>query len=160
MSDQCAGSATFSVILRPNRSLSPRGFMVVMAILIGVSFIAGLAFLMMGAWPVVGFFGLDVALVWWAFRASYAGADVRETVDVTDHELILRRMEPGRPVREHRFTRGWVTVELTEDAHTELVGPLRLRSRGRATELGAFLAPWERRSLASELRAALARKHV
>ena len=36
-----------------------------------VSFVAGVVFLLMGAWPVFGFFGLDVLLLYWAFRLNY-----------------------------------------------------------------------------------------
>ena len=39
-----------------------------------VSFVAGIAFAMIGAWPVLGFFGLDVALIWYAFNATTAPA--------------------------------------------------------------------------------------
>src|SRR5258708_30116050 len=64
-------SPGFDVVLRPHRSLSPAGFWIVMGILVVWSFVGGIVFLSVGAWPVIGFFGIDVVLVYWAFRASY-----------------------------------------------------------------------------------------
>ncbi len=58
----------FSAVLTPHRSLGSIGFLVLMIVFGVISFIAGMAFLLMGAWPVFGFFGLDVLLLYWAFR--------------------------------------------------------------------------------------------
>jgi uncharacterized membrane protein len=59
------------VILRPHRSLSPTGFWILMGVLAGVSFSAGTVFWLLGAWPVIGFMGLDVALTWrWSTSPS------------------------------------------------------------------------------------------
>ena len=55
-------------MLTPHRSLSPTGFLIFMAVLGGISFVTGMVFLLAGAWPVFGFLGLDVLLVYWAFR--------------------------------------------------------------------------------------------
>ena len=60
----------FSALLTPHRALSRTGFLVLMGFVGAVSFIAGVAFLLMGAWPVFGFFGLDVLAIWWAFRVN------------------------------------------------------------------------------------------
>ena len=64
----------FSAIITPHRSLSGTGFLVVMALVGGLSFIGGMFFFLLGAWPVIGFLGLDVLLVYWAFRANYRAA--------------------------------------------------------------------------------------
>ena len=53
----------FSALLTPHRSLNRTGFIVLMVFLSVVSFVAGLAFLLMGAWPVLGFFGLDILVI-------------------------------------------------------------------------------------------------
>jgi hypothetical protein len=67
----------FSAIITPHRSLGPRGFLIFMLCLGGLSFIAGVIFVSLGAWPVFGFFGLDVLLVYFAFRAKYRSARLR-----------------------------------------------------------------------------------
>ena len=66
--------ALFVARLTPHRSLSRAGFVLVMAVLGAISFAAGMVFLLIGAWPVFGFFGLDVLLVYCAFRANYRAA--------------------------------------------------------------------------------------
>jgi uncharacterized membrane protein len=146
------------VTLTPHRSLSRRGFVAVMALIAGVNFIAGTVFFAIGAWPVVGFCGLDVVLVWWAFHANFADARRAERIEVTETELILDRHVKGRDIPQQRFSRRGVRVELEEDRRRELTGGLFLRSHGRHTEVGQFLAPDERLTLARELRAALARR--
>ncbi|MCU0883117.1 MAG: DUF2244 domain-containing protein, partial [Hyphomonadaceae bacterium] len=64
------GRCYMDVSIRPNRALSDRGLMLVMGALIVISFVAGISFLLVGAWPVVGFFGLDILLIWWAMRLT------------------------------------------------------------------------------------------
>src|SRR2546430_6957752 len=83
----------FSALLTPHRSLNRTGFLVLMAFLCAISFAAGLAFLLMGAWPVLGFFGLDVLAVYWAFRISFRNAKAREEITVTPSELRVRRVK-------------------------------------------------------------------
>src|SRR5665213_4620615 len=82
----------FSARLTPHRSLSRGGFIALMAFVCIVSFAAGVAFWMMGAWPVFGFFGLDVLLIYWAFRINFRRAKATEEISVTSSELRIRRV--------------------------------------------------------------------
>jgi uncharacterized membrane protein len=151
---------TFSATLRPHRSLSRKGFVILMAVLIGLNFAAGTTFYLLGAWPIAPFLGLDVALVWWAFRKNYSAALQEERIEVTDHELVLRRFDHDRQREELHFTRGWVKVELEEDKERELIGSLYLRFKGERTEIGRFLGAHERGEFAQLLRQALAKPHI
>src|ERR1051326_7317035 len=81
----------FSAVLTPHRSLGPLGFILLMTFLSAVSFAAGMVFYLIGAWPIVGFLGLDVLLVYWAFRANYRAATAFEEVTVPASELRVRR---------------------------------------------------------------------
>jgi uncharacterized membrane protein len=143
------------VTLTPHRSLSRRGFVLVMSLIAGLNFVAGIVFFAIGAWPVVGFCGLDVLLIWWAFHVNFADARRAERIEITGTELILDGHVKGRAFPQQRFNRRWVRVELQEDEERELIGSLFLRSHGLRTEIGRFLAPGERKELARELRAAL-----
>lgn len=147
-------------LLTPYRSLSRKGFLLIMGTIAGLNLLGGTVFWLLGAWPVVGFMGLDVLLIWWAFRANFAAARRAERIEVTDQELILERLFPGRPPLESRFVRGWVRVELEEDQARELIGRLYLNSRHKRTEIGSFLSPAERKTLAGALKQALARPHI
>ena len=60
----------FSAVLTPHRSLGGGAFVAMMMLVGGVGFVAGAVFFVMGAWPVMGFLGLDVVLIYWAFRMS------------------------------------------------------------------------------------------
>ena len=157
---ECDEPKSFRAVLTPHRSLPAMGFLILMAVLVTLNLTAGITFYLLGAWPVVGFMGLDVALVWWAFRLNYASGKRRESIEINDYELILEREAHGRPPEQQRFTRGWVQVELEEDRARELIGGLFLRSRGRRTEIGRFLSPEERKSFAATLKEALAKPHI
>ena len=151
---------TFEATLRPHRSLGRKGFIILMAVLIGLNFAAGTAFYLLGAWPIAPFLAIDVALVWWAFRKNYSDAHKEERIEVTAHELILRRFDHNKKREELHFTRGWVKVELEEDKERELTGRLYLRFRGERTEIGRFLGARDRREVAALLRGALAKPHI
>lgn len=145
----------FDAVLQPHRSLSPRGFGILMALFGGVSFAAGISFIALGAWPVFGFLGLDVALVYVAFRLNYRAARSYETVRLSEDALEVARVS-ARGVREsHSFQPHWVRVEI--DDPPEHHSQLRLSSHGRSVVIGAFLTPEERLDFARALRAELAR---
>jgi uncharacterized membrane protein len=150
---------TWRATLTPHRSLSPKGFVIVMVVIVGLNLTVGMFFYVIGAWPVVGFMGLDVALVWWAFHANFADARRAEQIEITTHELVLRRLAEDKPAQEQRFARGWVRVELEEDRDRELVGPLYLRFGGKRTEIASFLGAQERLAFANALKAALINPH-
>jgi len=150
----------FSAALRPHRSLSPRGLRVLMVAVGGVSFVFGGFFIWLGAWPVFGFLGLDVLILYLAFRRSFDDAKVREIVEVTGYEVVLYNTRPARPVAQRRFPRPWVRVHLDEDRERELIGALALVYAGRRTEFASFLSPEERKSLAVALKAAVARPRI
>jgi len=146
---------TWRATLTPHRSLSREGFLILMTVIVGLNLTVGMFFYVIGAWPVVGFMGLDVALIWWAFRANFADARRAEHIEITSDELVLRRLAENKPAQEQRFTRRWVRVELEEDRERELVGPLFLHFGGKRTEIASFLGARERLSFANALKAAL-----
>jgi uncharacterized membrane protein len=112
----------FRAVLRPHRSLSPRGFLILMGLLSGLSFATGLAFALVGAWPVFAFFGLDVALVYLAFRLSYRSGRAYELVELTTDVLTLTRVDPVGRRKSIEFNPYWVRVGLDEkpDGRTDL----------------------------------------
>jgi uncharacterized membrane protein len=137
--------------LYPHRSLSRRGFAVLMGCIALVSFVAGVGFLFLGAWPVFGFFGLDVLLIWWALERNFRDGKARETITIKDGEIVLARHNPGKPDASQSFVRQWTRVELENDVERDLIGRLFLVSRGVKTEIGSFLSPDDRKSLSNAL---------
>lgn len=144
----------FTAELTPHRSLGRTGFLALMLFLSIVSFSAGIVFLRMGAWPVFGFFGLDVLAIYWAFRVNYARARASEHLVLTPHELRLRRVSHRGHVMEWTFNPHW--VRLDQEEHEEFgIERLYLRSHGRSVAVGRFLGPDEKASFAKALRLAL-----
>ena len=145
----------FSAIITPHRSLSSTVFLVVMLLIGGFSFGGGVLFFMLGAWPVVGFLGLDVLLVYWAFRANYrAAAAAFEEVTVTPSELRVRKVSHRGKVAEWTLNPIW--TKLDRETHEEYgLQRLFLVSRGRRLTVASFLAPSERESFAEALGNAL-----
>jgi len=125
--------------------------MILMAIIVSISFVAGMTFLMMGAWPVFGFFGLDVALIWWAIKRNYRDAECQENICITDEEVMIVRKWVDHPDQSRTLVRAWTKVKLEEDHDRELIGRLFLSSRETLVEIGSFLSPADRKSLAFEL---------
>jgi uncharacterized membrane protein len=144
----------FSARLTPHRSLNRTGFLVLMAFLSAVSFAAGLAFLLMGAWPVLGFFCLDVLAIYWAFRVNFLRARASEEISVTPSELRLRRVSHRGHVVEWVLNPLW--VRLDQKTHAEFgIEKLYLVSKGRRVSVASFLGPDEKASFAKALMAAL-----
>ncbi len=140
-----------TVELYPYRALSRRGFTILMTCIVFVSFVAGIAFLLMGAWPVFGFFGLDVVLIWWAMKRNYKDARCREEITISRDEIIVRRFAANKPDSIERFVRPWARIHLEEDLARELIGKLFVTTREARAEVGSFLSPNDRKSLAAAL---------
>jgi uncharacterized membrane protein len=149
-----AEPALFSALLTPHRSLNRTGFLVLMAFLSLISFAAGVAFLLMGAWPVFGFFGLDVLAIYWAFKINFARARACEEIVVTATELRVRRVSHRGQVAEWVLNPLWVRID--QKAHEEFgIEKLYLVSRGRRLAIASFLGPDEKASFIKALNAAL-----
>jgi uncharacterized membrane protein len=144
----------FSARVTPHRSLNRTGFLVLMTFIGIVSFVAGVAFCLMGAWPVLGFFGLDVLVIYWAFRINFRSADATEDIVVTPSELRVRRVSHRGRLIEWSFNPLWVQLEQTGDPEFG-IERLYLVSRGRRVSIGHFLGPDEKASFAKALLAAL-----
>ena len=145
----------FDALLTPHRSLPPRGFVIVMAAVCTACLAAGLLFVLLGAWPVMAFLGLVVALIYIAFRINYRHGRIYETLELTPRDLTVRRVDHRGKASSWRFQSTWLQV-LLEDP-TAHHSRLTLRSHGRNLVIGAFLTPAEQLDLAAALRRALAR---
>src|SRR5580692_10223282 len=111
--DSSVDPKIFSAVLTPHRSLGPTGFLIFMLCIGGLSFVSGVIFVMLGAWPIFGFFGLDVLLVYLAFRANYRTARAYEEVTVTATELTVRQVNQKGGVREWTLNPVWVRLDRT-----------------------------------------------
>ena len=154
MSDHAGEPVLFDAILTPYRSLSPRGFAILMgtAGLIGFAFGAG--FIALGAWPIFGFCGLEWLLFYVFFRLNYRAARLQERIRMTAQAVTVERKDPRGRVQSWSFQPYWLRVELDDPPAHE--SQLARASHGRRLTIGTFLSPVERQELARALRAALA----
>lgn len=145
----------FDAWLRPHRSLTRRGLALVLALAAIPSFVMALVFMSLGAWPVSGFLGLDVVLLYWAFRLNNRAARESERVMLSETELTVdRHAIDGR--KEHwSFQPNWLRVDVDDPPKPE--SRLLLSTHGRSLAIGRFLPPAERVEVADALRAALRR---
>ncbi len=126
-----------------------------MFILIGCWFFTGLVFVTMGAWPIFGFFGLDVAAIYLAFRINYRSARMHEEVRLTRHELLIRRVEVSGRTAQSVFNPLWTRLKITKHPYAGVTA-LAVSSRGKRVAIGDFLNPDDRESFAKAFGLALA----
>jgi uncharacterized membrane protein len=149
------GGLSFERVLLPYRSLPPRGFHLLMLILGLISLAVGIGFVSVGAWPVIGFFGLDVALVYIAFRLNYRSARRSETIRLAGDAFTVERVDVRGERRMWRFQPFWLRVILEERG--DEWNRLLVASHGRSLVIGDIVTPAVRRELAASIREALRR---
>jgi uncharacterized membrane protein len=145
----------FSAVIRPHRSLSPQGFRGVMVLVCLVSLVASLPFVIMGFWPIAGFFGLDFLGLYIAFRVSYRQGEAFELLELTPIRLLFRKVSPKGEVKDWQFNPLWTRLEREVDEEYGMQ-QLSLTSRNEHVVIARDLSPPERETLAEALSRALA----
>jgi uncharacterized membrane protein len=143
------GVAYIDAVLTPNRSLTGGAFIKVLCVFSTMNVLIAGYWAFRGAWPVLGFLVLDVALFILAFHMNYRAARAFERVRIGADVMHVTR-QPAQGVARHWVVSpAWARVEDREDA-------VRIAAGDRAMLVGAFLSPPERGELAAAIRAALA----
>ena len=158
MSDTNTGLAAdepfFRALLTPHRSLGRTGFLVLMGTLTFGWLVTGAFYLSRGAWPVFGFFGLDVVLLYVAFRMNYRAARAREEVSVSRTALDIRKTAPSGKSQDYRFNPFWAKFAVSR--HDEIgITQMAVEGQGRRVPIGGFLNPDDRESFAKAFSQAL-----
>jgi uncharacterized membrane protein len=150
-----ADAPIFRALLVPHRSLGRAGFVALMAVLMAGWAVTGIVFLSRGAWPVFGFFGLDVLAIYVAFRMNYRAARAREEVSVSRTALDIRKTAPSGRTEDHRFNPFWTRFSVAR--HDEIgITRMAVEGHGRTVAIGGFLNPDDRESFAAAFSRALA----
>ena len=145
----------FDARLMPHRSLPRWGFPLLMGCIAVTFAVIGLTFWSLGAWPVAGFCGLEVLLVWGAFELNYRAGKAHETVRLEGETLIVTKVDSRGRATLWRFEPAWLRVALERPGQED--SRLILASHGRRLVIGAFLTPQERAEVAAALDDALRR---
>jgi uncharacterized membrane protein len=140
-----AAAPYFDLILTPNRSLDRRHARWVILGVGGIMALTGLRMLALGAWPVLPFLAIDVALVVWAFRASYRSGRGFETLRLDEDDLVVRRTSPEGRERRIRLEPLWTSARLERLAMRQ--NRLWLTARDQRVAIGRFLSPAEREAI-------------
>ena len=145
----------------PHRSLSPKGFAILMGVLAGFLFLIGFGFFLAGAWPVIGFLGIELLVVWGAFKLNYRAARHRETIQTTTEELMVESQTPAGKRANKSFPIGWLRVSLSPTKSPLMRSrdqqKIILSSHGEQLEIGKYLHQAEKAELSRELGAMIDR---
>lgn len=147
--------AIFDLEMRPNRSLPERQFRLMLAGVAAIFLLMGLRFLALGAWPILPFMLADIALLWWALRASYRSGLQSEHLRLDESGLELVRIAPQGTTRRTRIEARRARVELERLGDME--NRLWLEAGGERHRLASFLSPAERAEIARVIDDGLAR---
>ncbi|RDL49416.1 hypothetical protein BLJAPNOD_00517 [Ensifer sp. M14] len=145
----------FSAELTPYRSLGFKGFKVFFLIAGLLSLVHAVVFMVIGAWPIVFFFGLDFALLFGAFWLNYRSARAREEVRVSRTDVSVRKFAPSGRMTEHRFNPFWARFKIARHQEIGIVS-MSVSDGGNRTDIGSFLNRDDRETFATAFSGALA----
>jgi uncharacterized membrane protein len=155
MDAQPAETLLFEATVKPHRSLSRKGMFIAIAFMLSCSLCVTSLMFLLGAWPVIGFNGADIALALFLLWLNIRAGRAAEVITLTGSTLRIARTD----LRGRRETLSlppyWLNVVLEERAGT--VPKLLLAARGIRTEVARPLGEAEKRDLAAALTRALHR---
>lgn len=155
------GQLYMDAVIRQNASMTPLGLKVVLGVLMAFSVVFSIFLFVIGAWPAPFFLGLDVVLVWLAFRASFRAAERQERVRVSaDQVEVWLESEKGQRTV---WTSPTAFTGLDIEAFGQDDTKVRLRLHRKRYLVGRALSPGERadlgRALDKAIRAARAERY-
>ncbi len=151
-----AGGLHFDAVLHPHHALGRRGFVLLMSVMSLFCFFTGMAFFVIGPWPVAGLLMLDLLAIYFAYGLNFRMGRIYETVQLDDTALLIRRHMPDGRILCWNFQPYWAQVELIKKTPSQPL--LAVRSHGKYLVFGDFLSVGERHEFADALRQALARQ--
>ena len=141
------------ITVLPYRSLSKKGFKILMFLVSFIFFSVGIFFWYIGAWPVFGFIGLDVLLLYYAFKINYKSGEIFETVKVLKENLLITRNFPSGKKQTWSLQSYWTKVEILNPARHQ--HNLIIKSKDKVVLLGSFLNYNDKKKLREKIEYAL-----
>ncbi len=143
----------YEISLYPYRSLNKTGFFILMFSLGFVSFVAGIIFMIKGAWPVFGFFGLDVLLVYIFFKINFRSGKKKEVLILTKNKLIVEFYDSKKISKTYYLDANWLQIHLSKLKNE--MSKLKISSNGKSVIVGAFLRHQEKMAILRSLKKVL-----
>jgi uncharacterized membrane protein len=156
MTTQTQARPLFAAKLTPHRSMGRKGARAAIALIAVLATVPGIVFFSLGAWPIVGFMGLDVALIWWALAAHQRDGKRYEEVTLWPDELELKQVDGAGKQTLTRFNPYFVKLVIDRDINERTTG-LHLRTQEQDVQIGTFLNQDEKSSFAKVFGTALKR---
>ena len=141
------------ITVLPYRSLSKKNFRNLMVIVSIIFFSIGVFFWSLGAWPVFGFLGLDVLLLYLAFKINYKKGEIFENLKLFKSNLVITRVFPSGKSQKWSLEPYWTKVDLLNTSPNEY--KLVLKSKEKVVLLGAFLNLNDKKKLMKRINDAL-----
>lgn len=143
-------AARYALTARRNNSLSTAGRLLAFGFILAVSLGVALAFgVVFGAWLILPFAGLEMLVLYLAFRYVERHAEDYEHVTIEGDRVHVEVLDGGHR-RQFEFNRCWAQVVCAGDGSR-----LALRSHGRDLEIGRHLNQEQRLAVARELKLTL-----
>jgi len=149
-----SNSTFLNLTIYPHRSLSKFGFRILMLIVTFLCLSGGLIFWMMGAWPVFGFFGLDIILIFLAFKLNYRTGKVYENIKIVSKKFRVSRSFPSGKIQVWDLDPYWARVELIEKRNQS---QLLIRSEKKVVSIGSFLNSFDKKKLEKKIKESIQR---
>jgi uncharacterized membrane protein len=143
----------FEAVIVPHRSLSSRGYRVLVAAICLLSTLIAVRFWLIGAWPVIGFSAVEIGLAVVLLTINARQARGTELVMLTPDELRIVRSDARGRCQERVLAAAWLNVVLEE--RPGRAPGLLLVARDVREEIATTLGEAERRDLATALAGAL-----
>lgn len=133
----------------PHRSLSKKGFAILMTIITFICLSGGLVFWFIGAWPVFGFLGLDIILVYLAFKMNYRSGDMYERLLIVSKKLKIFRSFASGKTQVWELNPYWAKakiIDITKN-HCQLL----IESENKVVSIGSYLNDYDKRKLKDKI---------
>ena len=126
-----------NITILPYRSLSKKSFRNLMFAVCFIFFSIGVFFWSLGAWPVFGFLGLDVVLLYLAFKINYKSGEIFENLKLFNSNLLVTRSFPSGKSQSWSLEPYWTRVEISKNSPNDQ--KLVLKSKDKVVLLGSSL---------------------
>ena len=151
VTSQAVDNESFFLEMRPNRSLTLAGRRLWFLFIAVTTFLFACIAMILGAWMVLPYAGLEVLCLWYAFRIIGRHDGDYERVRVVDREFCWSRCECGQ-VEMLCGNTAWVRVVAL--ARNSRLG-IGLRYQGKTVSVGQFISDEQRLLLRRDLVRAL-----
>ena len=136
----------------PYRSLSKKGFKYLMIWVTSIFLGIGIFFWKIGAWPVFGFLGLDVLMLYYAFKINYKSGEIFENLRLLDKKFEITRCFPSGKQQTWDLEPYWLKAEITGERNNK---NLIIKSKEKIVLVGSFLNINDKKKLLKKIEEAI-----